>query len=1365
MISIQRKLARNSTVALLLLGVVIAIGMPGTPTAPSKVRGPHDYVPGEPHYSGPHSQQSASAPQRPLTEEGELLVRVSSVTPRGVRLMAAESSALEIKRVLADRVTDVRSLFKFTEGSSRSAKGVSALQTASSREWLSLSLRTDDDANAACQTLQSGGIADACQKNFRHYVNALPNDAFLTEDRSTFASCAFGQLVKNLWGHEMIRAFEAWNAPGCPEGGCKGQGVVVGVVDSGIDYTHPDIVSSLYVNPDEDLNQNGVFDPYPADQGGDLDGVDGGANSRLDDVVGTNFVDGSSPPYDELGHGTHCAGTIGATAGNGIGIAGIAPQAKILTAKAISKHGYGTSAWLAQGLRYIVDTVDRDRDGRVDQPTVINNSWGSDSDAQDLLLEDATKYAIAKGAVVVFAAGNSNDDAAKRSPNALPEAIMVAAVSPQAGRAEFSNFGDRVAVAAPGGGGYSLDCSKPDYALPDASYNIISLLAANSVFSRNLAPYVVGEKYIRLAGTSMAAPHVAGVVALLLSQRPYLTPAQVRNILLAGTRSSIDYKYAPYTGTGIVDAVKVLSLPDDLNLSASFDRTEHEITSARTDYPVNGDTRASKTEILLTKIKNNKVIDQQVLSTIIGPEKGALGVIDPQTFSGQDEFWIEMKTSSGDYSATTRRRMYFDPSLRVGYPTKVINSRSTGGGFYIVGQPAPIVADLSGNGEARLVLKNPKAGIVIADTRGKVLRNINGISDQVYVADLNGDGLKQIFGLGPWDRIYTAEGDPVAERSMWGWSSYPNYTEYKGSMGGASIGIVGNLRSSVVAQLGEIFRWYPSFEAADRVTITAIIYLLDGNLKDLPGWEGGKVLPEGEKSPVRPLIGDLNGDGLSEVIVGPTNQGNVRLFSLDGALISQFKVDLGQSSINASAFGDLDRDGKNELIFTTADTLHAVHADGSELAGWPVKLSCPYDDKWNVSIVNIGLADLNGDGHPEVVGSGFQLYSIFAIQYDGKALPGWATMVADIFGVNEAPVVGQVDGSGKQNVVFRDESSGTVTIVNSNGVAINDLTKRMNGAFVTMPVIADVDGDGGNEIVAVNEDGALFVWDTKGSACEVSEWTTLGGDVSLSYRYSTPRQAPYVYGCGATLGVKIVGADERPISGVVVDGGRLGKRTSGADGIVRFGGLPLGLPYGLSFAHTAYGVASISGDVRGDELRTVRGTVNTQQPIVATPKPSASPLGTVTGRVIDQDGAPIYGAIIDAGVCGKAFSDADGRFIFQLLKYGTQCIISASREGVSFPNSSSVFVSGGNAEIAIVGTKYKYSLSGRISHKGKPISGATVSASTGVVKRSSKKGYFEFKGIEYGTRVNLTVSARRYKKRMMTVAMTADKRITVSLRR
>ena len=252
--------------------------------------------------------------------------------------------------------------------------------------------------------------------------------------------------------------------------------VVIGVIDTGVDYTHPDLINNLWINPGE-IPDNGLDD-------------DG--NGFVDDVHGYDFVNNDGDPFDDNGHGTHVAGTIAAEGDNGIGITGVTWSAQIMALKFLDAFGFGTTFDAIQAIEYAI----------LMGADLTNNSWGGGGFSQPL--RDAIAAAGEAGQVFVAAAGNfsSDSDAFPSYPAAydLDNIISVAATDENDQLADFSNFGViSVDLAAPG-------------------VDIFSTTPSNN--------------YGFLSGTSMASPHVAGVVSLLLAENPDLTPVEIKNRLI-----------------------------------------------------------------------------------------------------------------------------------------------------------------------------------------------------------------------------------------------------------------------------------------------------------------------------------------------------------------------------------------------------------------------------------------------------------------------------------------------------------------------------------------------------------------------------------------------------------------------------------------------------------------------------------------------------------------------------------------------------------------------------------------------------------------------------------------------------------------
>jgi thermitase len=255
--------------------------------------------------------------------------------------------------------------------------------------------------------------------------------------------------------------------------------VVVAVLDSGVDYTHPDLIANIWFRP-SNINE------YVDDQFG-----------TVNDLRGFSAVDDYSDPMDDNGHGTHCAGIIGAEGDNGLGIAGVNWQVRIMPLKFIGAGGSGTTKDAIAAINYVID---RKRAGV--NVRVISASWGSTQKSK--ALEDAIKQAGEEGILFVAASGNSsaNADQTPHYPASydLPNIISVAALNRHDELAAFSNFGaKRVHIAAPG-----VDI---------------------------LSTWLSGE-FEEHSGTSMATPVVSGVAALALSVDGNLSVKELRARLL-----------------------------------------------------------------------------------------------------------------------------------------------------------------------------------------------------------------------------------------------------------------------------------------------------------------------------------------------------------------------------------------------------------------------------------------------------------------------------------------------------------------------------------------------------------------------------------------------------------------------------------------------------------------------------------------------------------------------------------------------------------------------------------------------------------------------------------------------------------------
>ncbi|MFP5451237.1 MAG: S8 family peptidase [Thermoleophilia bacterium] len=318
----------------------------------------------------------------------------------------------------------------------------------------------------------------------------------VTDDAVTTAT-PFATAPEGNWGLAAISTQTAWR-----QFGLRGEGVRVGSIDTGIAPGHADLAGKV--------------------------------------VAWRDFVNGAPNPYDDNGHGTHTAGTIaGGSAGGGP--IGVAPGARLVVAKAMGANGAGPGSALLAAAEWMTDPDGNP--GTADHPSVVNNSWSSSS-ANDTWFRPMVRRWRDLGIVPVFSAGNTGPGAQTiGSPAGYPEVVAVGAIDRANATASFSSRGPVVWQNLDGQGpAAGTTITKPDVAAP--GINIVSS---------------VGNGYLSYSGTSMASPHVAGLVALLRQANPGLSPDQIADIL-RGTAADLGAAGPDFqTGAGRVDANRAVA--------------------------------------------------------------------------------------------------------------------------------------------------------------------------------------------------------------------------------------------------------------------------------------------------------------------------------------------------------------------------------------------------------------------------------------------------------------------------------------------------------------------------------------------------------------------------------------------------------------------------------------------------------------------------------------------------------------------------------------------------------------------------------------------------------------------------------------
>ncbi|MGH7595459.1 MAG: S8 family serine peptidase [bacterium] len=319
-------------------------------------------------------------------------------------------------------------------------------------------------------------------------------------------------LFASQWALQTLRAAEAWRVTtGDPD-------ILIAVIDTGLDFNHPDLRTGMWINSGEDLNHNGAADSF------DFNGIDDDRNGFIDDVRGwdftdaPNFTDGGdylnrdNDASDENGHGTAVTGIIAATANNRLGIAGLAPGCRVMVLRAGTSQGLLEEDDVASAIVYAVQNGAR----------VINMSFGDV--VVSPVLRDVIRFAHARGAVLVASSGNSATDK-PHYPSGFSETISVGATNRTDQLAGFSNYGATIDVVAPG---------------------------------LEIWTTALDGKYGLFAGTSAAAPFVSALAGLLLSRSPNWSTAMVRAALTNSAQDLGEKSWDRFYGAGRLDAAAAL---------------------------------------------------------------------------------------------------------------------------------------------------------------------------------------------------------------------------------------------------------------------------------------------------------------------------------------------------------------------------------------------------------------------------------------------------------------------------------------------------------------------------------------------------------------------------------------------------------------------------------------------------------------------------------------------------------------------------------------------------------------------------------------------------------------------------------------
>jgi subtilisin family serine protease len=871
-----------------------------------------------------------------------------------------------------------------------------------------------------------------------------PNDPFFS------TAGTWGQSYDDLWGVKKIGSATAWDA-------AKGDGVIVAVVDTGIDYNHPDLAANVWINTGE----------IPGN------GKDDDGNGFVDDVRGWDFTTSTNDPIDHFGHGTHVAGTIAAIGNNGIGVIGIAWHAQVMAVKGLDDSGSGNDMTLGPAIIYAANNG----------ADVINASWGGFGHSQTI--EDAIKYANSLGVVFVAAAGNSSIDANNFFPANSPEAITVSASDASDNLAYFSDFGSKIDVSGPG-------------------VDVLSLQANGT----SLGPAVI-PGYCRLSGTSMATPHVAGTAALILSQNSGYSPEQVRQVIRSSAVDAGPVGYDFSFGYGRVNAAGAIAVANPLEAKITGVQFG---TGALDPITISGIARGvGFASYALDYGVGSLPTTWTSFLTSTSPASGTLGTFDPTLLQQGGAITIRLTAVNALGNTFVDRILLTLNFATIAYPvpSTVLTSAST----FKAGMTIPITGTAASPGFQNFQLQwasgaNATSGwqttgitltngglapitsqqLATWDTSsitqagyytlrlavtGKVISQASAVvylepdlisaSWPVFVdqGPYFNSGVMPVFKTdGTLQLVMTSPNVGTVPGALWKFSldgtfqkiALPSYGSFHqpsianlDGVNGEQIVVPDNNVIHVFHQDMSYSTFTPAATvdfmktplpledlAGDSILETIAIgdnysdnqeylyawrpngQLLNGNFpiklqdkNDLEGWYNH----------TRFLVGDFLGDGNKEFVIEEglsSNTYTLRLFAGDGTPLT-WNVPVLAGLPFAMVAADLDNNGKLETILLSNDSasqasLHVFQPDGSERSGWPVRVPNAYQ----YPQAFLAVADMNRDGHEEIILSHER--ALYLFKSDGTSFSNAWPLQANALGFGSV-VVGDIDGDGFPEIV------------------------------------------------------------------------------------------------------------------------------------------------------------------------------------------------------------------------------------------------------------------------------------------------------------------------------------------------------------